>query len=353
MTRAGSVDAVGSIGPMSPRAGRPRRAPAPAPARAGSRRPGLSNARSRALWFWVFIGPFLAGLVVFVYVPIGWSAFLSFFDARNTVTPTKFVGLDNYAYLLSDPLFLDSMGTFVVFSAGIVPLTFACSLGLAMLLRRVRVLQAFFRSAFFLPTAVSYVIAAMVWRMSFFNGARFGLVNTVLRSVGLDTVNWLGGDGGWYWLVLVSLRLWLQVGFYMVLFIAGLNAIDPQVYEAASLDGARGSRLFRHITFPLLRPTSIAVAMLLLINAFQAFDEFYNTLNTVRGYPPYARPPLVYVYLISFGEGAQDLGIGSAGTMILTAVILVFSLVQVRILRIGADDRPPLRRRTMKGVAVR
>ncbi|WP_082034498.1 carbohydrate ABC transporter permease [Nigerium massiliense] len=299
--------------------------------------PGRTNAQNRRLWFWAFVGPFLAGLLLFVYIPIGWSLYLSFFDARNTVTPTHFVGLGNYAYLLSDELFLSSMGTFVVFAACIVPLTFAFSLGLALLLRRVTFLQAFFRSSFFLPTAVSYVIASMVWRLSFFNGARFGLANTMLRSLGLDPVNWLGGENYWYWFVLVSLRLWLQVGFYMILFIAGLNAIDPQVYEAAAIDGATGFAVFRSITFPLLRGTSVAVAMLLLINAFQAFDEFFNTLNTVGGYPPYARPPLVYLYLISFGGGTQDLGIGSAGTMILTLVILVFSLLQNRVLAIGAD----------------
>ena len=123
----------------------------------------------------------------------------------------------------------------------------------------------------------------------------------------------------------------------MILFIAGLNQIDPQLHEAAALDGANTWRRFRHVTFPLLRPTSVAVAMLLLFNAFQAFDEFYNTLNTVGGYPPYARPPLVYLYLISFGVGAQDLGIGSAGTMILTLVILVFAFLQNKLIAIGAD----------------
>ncbi len=300
-------------------------------------RSGTTLARSNRRWFWAFVTPFLVGLVVFVYVPLLWSLSLSFFDARNTVTPTHFVGLGNYAYLLQDRLFVDSMVTFIAFAVFIVPLTFACSLGLALLLQRVTVLRAFFRSAFFLPTAVSYVIASMVWRMSFFHGARFGLANTLLTSVGLDPVNWLGGENSWYWLVLVSLRLWLQVGFYMILFIAGLNQIDPQLYEAAALDGATAWRRSRYITFPLLRPTSVAVSMLLLFNAFQAFDEFYNTLNTVGGYPPYARPPLVYLYLISFGGGAQDLGIGSAGTMILTLVILVFAFVQNRLLAIGAD----------------
>src|SRR3954453_24038223 len=109
--------------------------------------------RDRNRWFWVFVGPFAAGLLVFVYVPILWSVYLSFFDARNTVTPTDFVGLGNYVYLLRDPAFLSSMGTFLVFAAVIVPVTFACSLGLALLVNKAKVAQAFFRPAFFLPTS--------------------------------------------------------------------------------------------------------------------------------------------------------------------------------------------------------
>jgi multiple sugar transport system permease protein len=303
------------------------------------RRP-RTRQRDRNLWFWVFVGPFFVGLLVFVYVPILWSVYLSFFDARNTVTPTKFVGLGNYIYLLRDPAFVSSMGTFAVFAAFIVPVTFAGSLALALLVNKARVAQAFFRSAFFLPTACSYVIAAMIWRLSFFNGARFGLANTLLRSLGFENVNWLGGDNYGYWVVLVSLRLWLQVGFYMILFLAGLQRIPQDTYEAAAIDGAVGWSVFRHITLPQLRATSVAVVLLLLISAFQAFDEFYNTLISVGGYPPFARPPLVYLYLISLGGGSQDLGLGSAGTIILTAVVVIIGVVQLKIFSVGgAEDR--------------
>jgi len=296
--------------------------------------------RDRNRWFWVFVGPFAAGLLAFVYVPIVWSVYLSFFDARNTVTPTHFVGLGNYGYLLRDPAFVASMGTFVVFAAFIVPVTYACSLGLALLVNRARVAQAFFRSAFFLPTACSYVIAAMIWRLSFFNGARFGLANSLLRSLGFDSVNWLGGGNYLYWVVLVTLRLWLQVGFYMILFLAGLQRIPADTYEAATIDGAVGWKVLRHITLPQLRATSVAVVLLLLISAFQAFDEFYNTLISVGGYPPFARPPLVYLYLISLGGGTQDLGLGSAGTIILTAVVAVVGVAQLKIFAVGgAEDR--------------
>ena len=287
--------------------------------------------QNRNLWYLAFVGPFVAGLVIFVYIPVLWSVYLSFFDARNTVTPTKFVGFGNYVYLLTDRAFLVSMGTFIVFAAFIVPTTFALSLGLALLVNRVTVFRAFFRSAFFLPTACSYVIAAIIWRLTIFNGARFGMVNSGLRALGLDPVNWLGGENYLYWIVLVSLRLWLQVGFYMILFIAGLNRIPAVTYEAAAIDGATGWRVFRWITLPQLRATSIAVVLLLLIGAFQAFDEFYNTLISVGSYPPFARPPLVYLYLISLGQGTQDLGLGSAGTVILTLVVAVIGVAQLRI----------------------
>lgn len=288
----------------------------------------LRGYQGRNLWFLVFVAPFFVGLTVFVYVPVLWSAYLSFFEAKNTITPTRFVGLDNYTSLLGDELFMNSLAVFVVFSLVIVPLTYVCSLGLALLLNDLKWGQAFFRSVFFIPSAVSYVVAAIIWRLVFFNNARFGMLNSLIRSWGGDSVNWLGGGNNLYWIALISVRLWLQVGFYMILIIAGLQRIPVDTYEAAAIDGASGWRVLRYITLPQLRATSVAVVMLLLINAFQAFDEFYNMLGTIGSYPPYGRPPLVHLYLISFGGGQQNLGLGGAGTMILAAIIVLFSLAQ-------------------------
>ncbi|WP_199573596.1 carbohydrate ABC transporter permease [Streptomyces murinus] len=289
-----------------------------------------------AFWFWVFVGPFAAGLALFTYVPLLWSVGLSFFDAHNTVTPTDFVGLDNYTAMLKDGAFTGSLRTFLVFTAFIVPVTFALSLALALMVNRVRRAQAFFRSVFFLPAACSYVVAALIWKMSIFNGVRFGLANTVLGWFGTDPVAWLSTTHPpWYWLVIVTVRLWLQAGFYMILFLAGLQRIDPVLYEAAAVDGARpGWTVLRHITLPQLRATSVAVALLLVINAFQAFDEFYNLLSDARGYPPYARPPLVYLYYTALGQG-QNLGLGSAGAVILALIIAIVTVGQARWLKLG------------------
>ena len=281
--------------------------------------------------FWVFVGPFLIGLFVFVYVPIIWSVVLSFNRAQNTVTPNDFVGLQNYIDLLQPGPFLDSLITFTVFAALIVPITFALSLGLALLLNQVRFARAFFRSVFFLPTACSYVVASLVWKLSIFNGVRFGLANTVLGWFGIDNVAWLATtDPPWYWLVIVTARLWLQVGFYMILFLAGLQRISPELYEAAEVDGARpGWQTFRFITFPQLRATSVAVLLLLLIAAYQAFDEFFNLL----GNSSFARPPLVYLYYTA--QGNQDYGHGTAGAVILALLIMIVTLLQGKIFGFG------------------
>lgn len=311
-------------------------------------RPGASRARTRLgwrrrllgprrqnLWFWVFVGPFVLGLVVFILIPIGWSLYLSFFEARSTVTPTDFVGFGNYVDMLTDRAFRDSLLTFVVFSGVIVPVTYVASLGLAVLVSKARFMQTFFRSVFFLPTACSYVVASLIWKMSIFSGLRSGLANSVLGLFGIEPVAFLSvTDPPWYWLVITTVRLWLQVGFYMILFLAGINRISPTLYEAAAIDGAGGWQSFRHITLPQLRPTTAAVLLLLLINAFQAFDEFFNILSNFGSYPPYARPPLVYLYYVALGSG-QDFGHGSAGATILALLIAVIALGVGKALRIG------------------
>ncbi|MEU5898259.1 carbohydrate ABC transporter permease [Streptomyces venezuelae] len=299
----------------------------------------LLGTQNRTLWFWVFVGPFALGLVLFTYVPLAWSVYLSFFDAHNTVSPDDFVGFDNYTSMLRNDAFTDSLVTFAVFSAFIVPTTFVLSLALALMVNRLRRAQAFFRSVFFLPAACSYVVAAMIWKLSIFNGVRFGLANTVLGWFGVDQTAWLSTtDPPWYWLVIVTVRLWLQAGFYMILFLAGLQRISPTLYEAAAVDGARpGWQVLRHITLPQLRATSVAVTLLLVINAFQAFDEFYNLLSTSSGYPPHARPPLVYLYYTALGR-EQNLGLGSAGAVLLALIIAVVTIGQARWFGLGRKE---------------
>jgi multiple sugar transport system permease protein len=288
--------------------------------------------------FLFFIAPMVIGLLVFTYISIVWGFLISFSDARNTIDVGDWVGLDNYRAMLTNTEFLRSLRTIVVFAIFIVPTTFFFSLGLALLVNSIGFGRAFFRSAFFIPTAISYVVASIVWKMGIFTGLPYGFANMVIYWFGSDQViAWIGEtDPPWYWLVLVTVRLWLQVGFYMIIFIAGLQEIDQSLYEASYVDGGKpGWKTFWTITFPLLRNTSIAVLVLNFIAAFQAFDEFVNILGGVgsTGNISLARPPLVYLYQTAIGQ--QDYGRGSAGAIILAAIIIVVTIVQGRLFGFG------------------
>ncbi len=291
------------------------------------------------LAFLLFIAPMVIGLTIFTFVPIVWGTLISFSEARNTITIGDWVGWDNYRAMLSNREFQRSLRTILVFSAFIVPITFFLSLLLALLVNSAGFGTTFFRSIFFIPTAISYVIASIIWKMGIFNGGAFGLANMLWYKIdeNAPVVAWIGETSPpYYWLVLVSVRLWLQVGFYMILFIAALQEIDHTLYEAAQVDGARlGWHTFWTITFPLLRNTSIAVLMLNFIAAFQAFDEFINILGGVgsTGNISLARPPLVYLYQVAIQQ--QDYGRGSAGAMILTAIIIAVTLIQGRLFGFG------------------
>ena len=298
--------------------------------------------RSATFAFWAFVSPALLGLTVFTLVPIVWGFLLSLSHAQNTIHPGHFIGFRNYTDLLTDEAFLKSLVTIFVFALFIVPLTFAVSLGLALLVNKIGWGRSFFRTVFFIPSAVSYVVASLIWKVSLFNGLPFGFVNHIIGLFGVHPVAWIGtAHPPWYWLVLVTVRLWLQVGFFMIIFLAGLQEIPKSLYEAAAVDGApSGWPVLRYITLPQLKATSVSVLLLNLIAAFQAFDEFYNILGgsgASIGNASLARPPLVYLYSLALSN--QDFGRGAAGGFILTALIFAVTLLQGRIFGFGGSEK--------------
>lgn len=309
--------------------------------RAAGHRPLRRSRPDLRAWgaFALLAGPLLIGLGLFKYVAIGWSFLLSLSEARGSIALGHWVGLDNYQALLSDAVFRKSLGQILLFTVVIVPVTFAASLGLALLVHRIRRGRAVLRTAFLIPAAVSYVAASLLWKMSLFNGLPSGIANTIGAWFGMEAEPWLQTTSPpLYWVVLITLRLWLQVGFYMVLFLAGLQAIPKEMYEAAALDGATGVRLLRRITLPMLRNTSVAVLMLQFIAAFQAFDEFYNLFNSGQSGVATApvRSPLGYLY--DTAMGSQNYGLGSAGAFVLTALIVGVTLIQGRLTGFGKGE---------------
>ncbi len=294
-----------------------------------SRRTAGIGGRDAALSFWLLVGPLVIGLLAFTFLPIVWGFALSLYDSRGTISLTDFVGLANYIHVLNDPFYIKSLITVTVFAIFIVPTTYAASLLLAVLVQNASFGKGFFRSVFFIPTAISYVIASLIWRVSIFNGLPYGFANVILWIFGVDPIAWIGTPRPpWYWLVLVTVRLWLQVGFYMILFIAAMQDIPQSLYEAARVDGASSKwTLFRRITFPLLRNTSVFVILMNIINAFNAFDEFYNILGGTyasSGNAILARPPLVYLYQVAMSDLLY--GRAMAGSFVL-AILLILATV--------------------------
>jgi len=301
----------------------------------------MPKAEREGFWaFVLFVAPLVTGLVIFTVIPIVWGLLLSVNEARGTVALRHFVGLQNYILLFQNEAFLNSLKTILIYGLFIVPGTIAFSLGLAVLVTNTRKGQGFFRTVFFMPMACSYVVASLIWRMSLFNGMRFGLVNSLIRLIGVAPVAWTNTSPE-VWFPLVTVRLWLQVGFYMIIYIAGIQEIPEELYEAARVDGAeRGWVVFRHITFPLLRNTTLFVLFINIVNIFMAFDEFYNILGGTASSTfnlRLARPPLVYLYTTSFT--AQDFGVGSAGAFIIAFCIVISTMLQGRFIGLGRGVR--------------
>lgn len=291
--------------------------------------------RNDAIIFWFMVGPVVLGLLLFIFTPIVWGFLVSLHKSRGTVNLEEYVGLANYYNILTDEDYLKSLLFITQFSLFIVPVTYALSLFLAVMVQNAAWGKGVFRTIFFMPTAISYVIAAMIWRMAIFSGLPYGFANWIIWiTAEIEPIAWIGTiRPPWHYMVLVTVRLWLQVGFYMILFIAGMQDIPQEMYEAARVDGAESKwTLFRHITFPLLRNTSIFVLLVNLVHAFQAFAEFYNILGatwTAGGLLSLARPPLLYLYQVAMNQ--QFYGTGTAGAFILVLIIFVVTVIQSRL----------------------
>ncbi|MEU2181906.1 carbohydrate ABC transporter permease [Streptomyces thermolilacinus] len=308
---APTPEPVAVPGPPLP-AGRPAR-----PVRRREARVGL-----------LFVAPMLLLFVVFRFGPTIGAAFLSLTDYRLS-GDWRFIGAENYARLLQDDLFWSSLGVTALYTVFFVPLTVALSLGTALLLHRAVWARGFFRGVFFLPYVTSVVLAAVIWKWIY--DVEDGLLNAALGVLSLGPVDFLGDER----LVLPAIAAtsaWKGFGYSMLILLAGLQSIPREVSEAAVIDGATGWRRLRWVTLPLLRPVLFFVLVIEAIGAFQVFDAMY--VMTAGG-PVRASYSLVY-FLYDSGFKFFDFGYASALGLVLFLVVLVFSLIQRRL--IGRDD---------------
>jgi multiple sugar transport system permease protein len=299
------------------------------------RPPGLWRrfwSRSNERAGYLFILPSFLHLLIFLLIPVGFSFFLSFRDwDQPKFQDAPYIGLENYDFLMGDRRFWHAMGNSATFTALSVPLGMAFSLLIAVVLNQKLKGVNLFRTLFFMPVISSWVAVSIIWVTLL--DPNVGIVNYLLKLVGLPSVNWLGDPrSAMFSLVIIS--IWKSAGFNMVIWLAGLQGIPQELYDAAAIDGASRWQAFWKITLPLLAPTSFFLAITGVIGSFQVFAPVYVI---TKGGPLESTDVAVYhIYRRAFQE--FDFGYASAQAWVLFAVIFLATLIQVWYMRRRSRD---------------
>lgn len=269
-----------------------------------------------------FIAPNFIGFFLFTLVPVVFSLILAFMEWDSFRSP-EFVGMKNFSKMLGDDTFWISLKNTFLYTIGVVPLTLVCSLGLAILLnKKVRGMK-FFRTAFFFPYVTSLVAIAVVWNMLFH--PTMGPINQFLKFFIENPPGWTSSSD-WALTAIIIVSVWRGMGYYMILYLAGLQSVPKELYEAASIDGANKWHQFRNVTLPSLRPTTFFVSIMLVINCFKIFDLVQ--VMTAGG-PGRATNVLVYqIYNEAFVK--FNFGYASAIAMVLFVIVLGITVIQFK-----------------------
>jgi multiple sugar transport system permease protein len=272
--------------------------------------------------------PTILGVAIFFAIPLGISLYLSFTDAR-LFGDTKIVGLANYAKALTDDTFWTALRNTFVFSLFTLILSTVPALIVAILLNEQLVGRSFFRVLFFIPVVASVVGVSLLWR--YLLNLDFGFVNYAIRLIGLEPIPWLTRPE-WGLISVILVFAWKTVGYNMVIFLAGLQGVPRQLYEAASLDGANRWKQFLNITLPMLSPTTFFVLVTTLINCLQVFDVPI-ALGLTRSNTVGPADSMLTVVPLLYREAFLNtrMGYASAVAWILFLIIMVISFVQFRV----------------------
>ncbi|MDL2327208.1 sugar ABC transporter permease [Ruminococcaceae bacterium OttesenSCG-928-A11] len=283
--------------------------------------------RRNALTASLFLLPSFLFLAAFVFWPMIYSVVLSLYE-WNPLKDPVFVGGANYTALMQDDLWWTSLKQTLYYIVLNVPVIVLCSVGLALLVvslgKRLPRLANFFKGLFFIPTMMSLVATAIVWLWLL--STNYGALNSLLGSFGIQAVEWLSNTK-MSMISIVIVTVWRWAGYYMVIFIAGLQSIPPHYYEAAEIDGASAWRKFLHITLPQLYPTIFFVALMSIIGSFQEFDLFY--MLTLGG--PRTSTYVTGFYMWKTGFSNLKMGYASAMSTVLFVIMLIFTVIQLRI----------------------
>ena len=268
---------------------------------------------------WLFAGPALSVIALFFGVPVLAALALSLTDfdiyALADLHNLRFVGLHNYWTLLQNPLFWQALGNTFYFVLVGVPLSIAASLSAALLLHsKLGRFKPLFRTAYFAPVVTTVVAVAVIWKYLFHT--KYGLVNWALSGLGVDPVDWLG-DPHWAMPTIILFAVWKNFGYNMIIFLAGLQAIPEDLYEAARIDGASAWRQFRHVTLPMLGPVLLVVGILTLAGYFQLFAEPYVM---TQGGPLQSTVSVLY---LMYEEGFKWWNLGNASAVAFLLFVLM------------------------------
>lgn len=273
---------------------------------------------------YLFVSPALAGLTLFVLGPMLYAFGLSFFRWDLIRPNPRFVGLDNYVAVLTAPEFWSALGITTVYTLGTVPSSMAIGLGLALLLNRRLPGRDVFRTVAFLPYVTSVIAVAVVWAWVFHPD--HGLLNAGLRGLGLEGRRWLSSPQEAL-PALMLVAVWRHVGYDLVIFLVGLQAIPAELVEAATVDGANAWTRFRRVVWPLLAPTTLFILIVSIIDSFQVF----GTVEALtRGGPAGSTSVLLY-YLYEAAFVRFEMGRASAIAYVIFVLIMGLTLIQLRV----------------------
>jgi multiple sugar transport system permease protein len=276
-------------------------------------------------WGFVFTLPMLGLLLFFKFWPMAYAGWLSLTDARLTERTRPFIGVHNYTRLARDTMFVGALETTGRYVGETIALSMVLGLGLALLLNQKVPARGFFRTLIFLPAVVPIIVVPILWQFLF---NPYGLVNDALISFGLPPMNWLLSTQGAV-AALVIATAWRLTPLCMVIYLAGLQSIPTELYEAGKVDGADGVRRFRSITLPLLKPTSLVVVVFALTLTVQ---NFVLALVMTGGGPDSASTTLsLFVYQTGF-LGFR-MGYASAAAIVMLVIIVMLTMVNLRVLR--------------------